>query len=89
MTGRCPREAALSIRYRYLPTTLTATSSKGIQLPSKCRLMAVPHRSVQVPLPTATVLSRLGAGATRSVSDAPAASAQVFWAPYRSVLSAQ
>ncbi len=60
-------------------------TSSGIQLPSKWRLMAVPHRSLQVPLPAITVRRRLGAGATRSVSESPAASARVFCAPCLSV----
>ena len=60
-------------------------TSSGIQLPSKCRLMAVPQRSDQVPLPGATVRMRFGTGATRSVSLAPASSTHVRCAPYLSV----
>lgn len=50
MTGRCPREAALSIRYRYLPTTLTATSCKEHVQFTSGAMTCDAHSSLSMPL---------------------------------------
>lgn len=58
-----------------------ARTLRGIQLPSRCRLMALPARSDQVPLVAVTSRKRFWTGTTRSVSLPPGARECVFWGP--------
>ena len=50
-------------------------------MPSRCRLMALPARSDQVPLVAVTSRKRFWTGTTRSVSLPPGANECVFWGP--------